>query len=36
MYEFGHVFEKLHSGWEERFERVNLKDQRYQGRVIYN
>lgn len=33
LYEFGHIFEKLHSGWEERFERVNLKDQRYQGRV---
>lgn len=33
VYEFGHIFDKLHSGWEERFERMNLKDQRFQGRV---
>lgn len=34
-YEFGHVFEKYgdDNEWQERFERVGLKDNRYQGRV---
>lgn len=35
MYEFGHIFEKLNSEWEERFERMNLKDHRYQGKVRF-
>lgn len=30
--EFGHLTENP-SGWEERYERKNLKSQRHQGRV---
>lgn len=33
LYEFGHIYEQLHNGWEERFERINYKEQRFQGKV---
>lgn len=36
LYEFGHIYERLYTGWEERFERIDYKRQRFQGKVKAN